>query len=237
MINQYVQHGRESKQWDSSTSLLKRLIQCVQPLKRNDDWLQLKDNEVSLLDDLTVTLCKAGPDQQTIQDLLVTLHGLIKDALFDFGFTNVEDSNEAENLSDIVNDMEIIDNSNLKSVETQTLSDSGPENSRIFSSAEKELQDALLSAETKINGLPEQVHPGVWFEIYNGEEHAVRRLKLSVILSDTAKVVFSDRRGNTVMEKDAGDFTEELAANKSRVIADHSTFDNALGSVIASFVA
>ena len=237
MINQYVQHGRESKQWDSSTSLLKRLIQCVQPLKRNDDWLQLKDNEVTLLDDLTVTLCKAGPNLQTIQDLLVTLHGLIKDALFDFGFTNVEDNNESENLSDIVNDMEIIDNSNLKSIETQTLSHSGPDESRIFTSAEKELQDALLSAESKINALPEQVHPGVWFEIYNGEEHAVRRLKLSVILNDTAKVVFSDRRGNTVMEKDAGDFTEELAANKSRVIADHSTFDNALGCVIASFAA
>jgi len=237
MINQYVLYGRESIQWAASTSLLKQLIQCLQPLKKNDEWLYLKENESTLLTDLNTILCKASQDRQTIVSLLGSLKALFHDMLFDFGFKNVEDTSNAENLADIVNDMEILDTTSLGINNIPEPDASDAVGKPLFSDAEKVLQDALTIAQTKIRNLPEQVHPGVWFEIYNGEEHAVRRLKLSVILNDTAKVVFSDRRGNTVMEKDAGDFSEELASNKSKMIADHSTFENALGSVIASLVA
>ena len=237
MINQYVLYGRESTEWVASTSLLKQLIQCLQPLKKNDEWLYLKENESTLLKDLNTTLCKTSQEKQTIQALLGSLKALFHDMLFNFGFKNVEDTSNAENLADIVDDMEILDTTilGINKIPEPDASDTIGE--PVFSDAEKVLQDALTIAQTKIRNLPEQVHPGVWFEIYNGEEHAVRRLKLSVILNDTAKVVFSDRRGNTVMEKDAGDFSEELASNKSKMIADHSTFENALGSVIASLVA
>ena len=237
MINQYVLHGRDSTQWETSTSLIRRLIQCLQPLKRNEDWLYLKENESELIHDLKITLCKTSQDKQTILDLLGSLKSLFHDMIFDFGFTNVADTTNPEHLADIVNEMEIIETNGVSVDQTLVIGPPADSSVTVFSDAEKELQEALTAARSKIDSLPEQVHPGVWFEIYNGEEHAVRRLKLSVILNDTARIVFSDRRGNTVMEKDAGDFTNELATNKSRVIADHSTFDNALGSVIASLVA
>ena len=87
-------------------------------------------------------------------------------------------------------------------------------------------------AKTKIEKLPSNVHPGVWFEIFNGEDKAVRRLKLSVVLTEVAKLVFVDRKGVKIMEKDAGDFAAELVKEKSKFIADHSTFEHALGQVI-----
>ena len=235
MINQYVQHGRDSELWAGSTVLLKKLIQCLQPLKKNDDWAYLNDNSSNLIMELSAALCKTGQDVLTIQGLLTDLKTLFQDMIFDFGFNDIPDKTNVEKLSEIVNEMEIIDVKALNA--TGPASVMNEDGILPLTDEEQEIEDALSSAQSKINGLPETVHPGVWFEIYNGEEHVVRRLKLSVILSDTAKIVFCNRQGKTVMEKDAGVFTEELASEKSRVIADHSTFDNALGSVIAALAA
>ena len=88
----------------------------------------------------------------------------------------------------------------------------------------------------QISRLPNDVKQGVWFEIYNGENHALRRVKLSVILFDEAKLVFVDRHGNMVIEKLANEFVEELNEGKSRVIADHSIFNHALGQIINSII-
>ncbi len=78
---------------------------------------------------------------------------------------------------------------------------------------------------------------GVWYEIFNGKDKPVRRLKLSVILTDAAQLIFVDRRGLKVIEKDAEEFSRELEDNRSRLIADHSTFDQALGNVISALAA
>jgi hypothetical protein len=95
-----------------------------------------------------------------------------------------------------------------------------------------DLEEVARLAQEKLGQLPSMVHPGVWFEIYNGDDKAVRRLKLSVILTGIAKLVFVDRKGIKVIEKDAADFAAELTSEKSRFIADHSTFEHALGQVI-----
>jgi hypothetical protein len=100
-----------------------------------------------------------------------------------------------------------------------------------------QLEDVARLAQEKLSQLPSMVHPGVWFEIYNGEDKVVRRLKLSVILTGIAKLVFVDRKGVKVIEKDAADFASELSSEKSRFIADHSTFEHALGQVIHSIAA
>jgi hypothetical protein len=92
-------------------------------------------------------------------------------------------------------------------------------------------------AREKIARLPSDLHPGVWFEIFNGEDRPVRRLKLSVILTEVAKLIFVDCHGIKVIEKDAGDFASELENEKSRFIADHSTFEHALGTVIHKLAA
>jgi len=91
-------------------------------------------------------------------------------------------------------------------------------------------------AKDQIAQLPDSVKQGVWFEIFNGEGQSVRRLKLSMVLLDKAKLVFVDRVGVKVLEKDATEFNEELKNNKSRILADHSVFDHALGQVIASLI-
>lgn len=97
-------------------------------------------------------------------------------------------------------------------------------------------QEAQIALE-KISRLPENVKPGVWFEVFNGEDKAIRRLKMSTILTEAAKIIFVDRKGVKVLEKDAGDFLEELSHDQSRVLADHSTFDHALGKVIGAMAA
>ncbi|MDH5710910.1 MAG: DUF1631 domain-containing protein, partial [Gammaproteobacteria bacterium] len=99
--------------------------------------------------------------------------------------------------------------------------------------ARQEAQSAL----EKIARLPANVKPGVWFEVFNGDGKAIRRLKMSTILTEAAKIIFVDRKGIKVIEKDAGEFADELTQNMSRLLADHSTFDHALGKVIGSMAA
>ena len=88
----------------------------------------------------------------------------------------------------------------------------------------------------QISRLPRDVKQGVWFEIYNGEGKAPRRVKLSVVLFDEAKLIFVDRHGNKVIEKTASEFMQELNDKRSRIIADHSIFNHALGQVINSII-
>lgn len=92
-------------------------------------------------------------------------------------------------------------------------------------------------AREKLAKLTSSTKPGVWYEIYNGEDKAVRRLKLSVILTDAAKLIFVDRKGVKIIEKDAEEFAKELEENRSRILADHSTFDHALANVITALAA
>ncbi len=106
-----------------------------------------------------------------------------------------------------------------------------------YDAAMARIKEEEESVVDKVARLPTYVKPGVWFEIYNGEDHPVRRLKMSVILIETGKIVFVDRKGIKGIEKDAADFADELNNNKSRIIADHSTFDHALGKVITIMAA
>ncbi len=105
---------------------------------------------------------------------------------------------------------------------------------------EDELQHVKKQTEIarqKIAQLSSSTKPGVWYEIYNGEDRAIRRLKLSVILTDAAQLIFVDRKGVKVIEKDAAVFAKELEEDRSRMLADHSTFDHALGQVMKAMAA
>lgn len=89
----------------------------------------------------------------------------------------------------------------------------------------------------KIDNLPDAIRPGSWFEVFNGDENSVRRVKLSVIIVETAKLVFIDRQGLKVIEKDAAEFAQEIEDKKSLFIADHSIFNHALSNIILSLSA
>lgn len=53
-----------------------------------------------------------------------------------------------------------------------------------------------------------------------------------MILTEVAKLTFVDRHGVKVIEKDVHVFLREQDNEQSQVIADHSTFEHALGTVI-----
>ena len=96
------------------------------------------------------------------------------------------------------------------------------------------VDERLLAAKQKIARLPTEVKPGVWFEVYDGNNRPIRRFKLSVIVTEDAHLVFVDRLGVKGIEKDADLFIAELRSGKSRMIADHSIFNHALSQVIQS---
>jgi len=76
----------------------------------------------------------------------------------------------------------------------------------ISNPAENNQQDILQ----KIASLPSSVKPGIWFEIYINASTPARRLRLSLINTNTGSLIFVNRKGIKKLEKDAADFTAEL---------------------------
>jgi hypothetical protein len=66
----------------------------------------------------------------------------------------------------------------------------------------------------------------MWFQIYNGEDRAQRRCKLSVIILEDQKLEFVNYQGV--------EFLQEMADGKSKAIMGRSVFDYALSSVVTS---
>jgi len=80
--------------------------------------------------------------------------------------------------------------------------------------------------------IPANVMPGMWFQLYMGENEPVRRCKLSVIIVEDAKLMFVNHKGELLKEKTFDEFNEEVASNKTKMIMSHSAFDHAFKSVI-----
>ena len=80
--------------------------------------------------------------------------------------------------------------------------------------------------------MPANVMPGMWFQIYMGEEQVPRRCKLSVIIVEDANLMFVNHKGELIVEKSFNEFSEEIASNKTKMIMGHSAFDHALKTVI-----
>ncbi|NOQ88489.1 MAG: DUF1631 family protein [Gammaproteobacteria bacterium] len=213
MLNRYIRHGRDSQQWVQSVLLLKLLLKCLQPIHYQSQLEMIKGNHTALLEAVNDELYHTKQDQDDIANQIFELKSHF--------LQMIDDCN-----------LQVVDEDNNKISEEGLDEDS--ENS------EEELQHIQEQAETakqKIAQLQSSTKPGVWYEIYNGEDKAVRRLKLSVILTDAAQLIFVDRKGVKVIEKDAEVFAKELEDNRSRVLADHSTFDHALANVISALAA
>jgi hypothetical protein len=74
--------------------------------------------------------------------------------------------------------------------------------------------------------------PGMWFQVYMGDEKMARRCKLSVIIIEDANLMFVNHKGELVVEKSFDEFNDELSSNKSKMIMGHSAFDHAFKAVI-----
>ena len=80
--------------------------------------------------------------------------------------------------------------------------------------------------------LPESITPGVWLEIFQGEDKAKRRLKFSNANSETKQLFFIDRSGDYRFEIDLETFLDDLSTGRSSLISESNRFDLALSSVI-----
>ncbi len=208
MFQRFIKYGKESSQWNEIITLLKHIIYSVQPINSSEQWVLLNNDSDILINDIEAQLRTTRLSPGSIDASLTALGEI-----------------------------------HARLIETSEFFQESPD----YSLAEKSLDEMMLESEVpmpeagdpphiQISRLPRDVKQGVWFEIYNGENKALRRVKLSVILFDEAKLVFVDRHGNKVIEKMADQFVEELNQEKSKIIADHSIFNHALGQVINSII-
>ncbi len=241
MLNKYIKHGKNSEQWLQSVLLLRLLLNCMQPIKEKSQYMLLKNNHQTLIDSVNDELYETFQDKDEIDDQIQSLRHLFVRMIDDYGVDLIqqeEQKHQQKLASDNV--LSFID----KSLETNNNKKNNLDTNFVAIDDNDSLDDEaqavqvkLDSAKAKIAQLGNQARPGNWYEIYNGEDRAVRRLKLSVILTETAQLIFVDRRGVKVIEKDAIEFLEELNDKRSSLIADHSAFDHALGKVIHTLAA
>jgi hypothetical protein len=227
MCKRYIQHGKGSSEWFLSVMLLKLLMKCLQPINNKQQWTMLKTNYQPLIEAVNDELYETVQDRAEIDAQIAALKKTFLKMLDDFGFKLVETPQPEEQAT---NAAPYVEEQNIAAANEEFGEDEHDKEAARIYEQEKIARD-------KIARLPSSLHPGAWFEIFDGEDKPIRRLKLSVVLTEVAKLIFVDCHGVKIIEKDAGDFADELENSKSKLIADHSTFEHALGAVIHKLAA
>ncbi|HHJ36584.1 MAG TPA: DUF1631 family protein, partial [Gammaproteobacteria bacterium] len=215
MINRYVKYGNESELWMQSSSLCKLIFELLQPIRHKFQLEQLSNQYQALIEVVGDELYETKQDKTGIDVQLVILKNTFEKMIDEHAHLLIDEKDLSSEEIDYVVQKEMAK----------------------YDAAIAQIREQEESVVDKVARLPTYVKSGTWFEIYNGEGHPVRRLKMSVILIETGNIIFVDRKGIKGIEKDAGEFAEELKNNKSRVLADHSTFDHALGKVLSIMAA
>lgn len=89
-----------------------------------------------------------------------------------------------------------------------------------------------LRSNEPVPDIPPNTTPGMWYQLYMGDDQITRRCKLSVIVPEDSNLMFVNHRGELVVEKSFDEFNNEIASNKTRLIMGHSAFDHALRTVV-----
>jgi hypothetical protein len=210
MYQRFLKHGKDSSEWNEIITLLKHMIYSVQPITTTVQWMLLNADSDNLIEEIQTLLQSTRLSPGSIDASMSALREIHSYLLENSEFYQEAPEYSAPDIS--------LDEVMAESIEEMPEENTGE------------------PPHAQIARLPGDVKQGVWFEIYNGDNRALRRVKLSVILFDEAKLIFVDRHGNKVIEKLANEFVEELKASKSRIIADHSIFNHALGQVINSIL-
>ena len=216
LFHHYIKTGKDSDEWHDTVSLLKLIIKSLQPIQNKEEWLSVNKHHESLTETIQEILNQTKQNPSEIDLSISALRNTYEQMLTTSTFKPDKNAIEIENNAD-----EVV---NFNNIVYLTPEDNAP--SPVDTGAEE--------AEIKLSKLSDDIRPGVWFEIYNGEDNAIRRLKLSVIIMEEARLIFVDRIGVKRMEKNADEFADELESGQSKMIADHSIFDNALSNVIQS---
>lgn len=224
MYQSYIQHGKNSEQWNDATNTLRLIINSLQPPTTQKELQFIVTNQDALLQKIQDELYETKQDISDINLAIYTLSEhyleLINSTIMDTSEDPSFETFSVETFSGTISDIQNI-NPSLRAA-----------NSDIDLSAD--LPPVVKDKREQLQLLPRDIKPGLWFELYDGDEKPLRRLKLSVIIMEEAQLIFVNRQGVKIMEKNALDFAEELEAEKSNIIADHSVFDQALNSVITA---
>ena len=229
MFNYYINRGVQSSEWLGSLKLFNRLMVSLQPIRNESQWRSLKDNHESLVASVKDELYRTRQDKAEIDtqisELKKTFWKMLD--LHEHRFLEASGAKTAERATGTAQhtDEEKIETANEAFNEYD------------YDTNVARIKEEVRIAEEKISKMPSNLHPGAWFEVFNGDDKPVRRLKLSVVLTEAAKLIFIDRHGVKVIEKDVNDFLRELENEQSRLIADHSTFEHALATVIHKLAA
>lgn len=211
MFGCYLKFGKSSYEWQESIDILKIITKSLTPVKSRNEWTNLKNNYEEIV--VTVTTKLATTKQNKERSFMAT-------------------ANLKRHYERTINDSEFFEEKALAVVEDISLKDSVYADKSLDKPSPIEVK-AKTSKEI-IAELPDYIKPGVWFKIYTGDDTPPRRLKLSLITPENARLVFVDRKGTMVIEKGALKFTNEILNNKSQLLEDHSVFDHALSQVISS---
>jgi len=189
--------------------------------KENDDWVNLVLTLRHIVDSVQ-PVTSAEHLAKLISD---------KDALFEQTERYLNDTSKSK--KDVRNIMDIyretvqlhIDDANFTEEEVTVAEET-------ISQAEP-VEEAPIEEETGDKPtLPSNIMPGMWFQVYMGEDHVARRCKLSVIIVEDANLMFVNHKGELVAEKSFDAFKDEIADNRSKMIMGHSAFDYAFKAVI-----
>ena len=102
----------------------------------------------------------------------------------------------------------------------------------IVSNAEPVEEPPIEEDTAEKQDIPANVMPGMWFQVYMGEDKTARRCKLSVIIVEDANLMFVNHKGELVTEKSFDEFNEEVANESTKMIMGHSAFDHAFKAAI-----
>jgi uncharacterized protein DUF1631 len=225
MFHRYIKFGKNSDDWRDSVYTVNKFLLLLQPLQSTQAHNRLDTEKDSLLDVVHNSLLNTKQNPVDIEAEINNVFLHFETTLENSEFSPSSASSDGTYFVSVEGGDE----------ETADLLDSMPEPElEIEEELADPLQDQVNIAREKIASLPQEARPGVWFKVYSGEGSAARRVKLSVIIMEEAKLVFVDRIGVKIVEKDAEEFTTELKNGTSLIIADHSAFDHALGKVINS---
>lgn len=192
--------------------------------KENDEW-------VTIVDTLRAIINSVQPlnNVNDLNHLVDTQKELIKSTQHYLQRTNQSDDDinqVLQHLRDIhksLIDQTDFEDDTTDEITTNIISDDDEVTST--SSAPEEDEQPKLQ-------LPSTMTPGMWFQVYNGEDKAQRRCKLSVVIIEDQNLVFVNHQGEIIIEKNLGEFLDEVADGKSKMIMGHSIFDHALSTVV-----
>lgn len=227
MFHRYIKFGKNSDSWTDAVETINKLIQLLQPIESTHAYNKLDTEKDDVLGTAHSSLLDTKQNPVEIETEINNVFINFEDVLENNPYNPANISTDSTYYMAVDDDLD----NNLDGTDADIMPEPVLE-------IEEDIVDPLLEqsnvAREKISQLPSEVKPGVWFKVYNGEDAASRRVKLSVIIMEEAKLIFVDRVGIKVIEKDAEDFSAELINDTSQIIADHSAFDHALGMVINS---